>query len=75
MKTLLKLNSWRFVSCARVMWLLHILSEIAHGNFLSSLMNQMNLTRSEVFRGKISPRKNQTKQTDLEERTRLAPNP
>jgi hypothetical protein len=36
-------------------------------------MNKMNLTRREIFRGKILRRKNQTKQTDLEERTQPAP--
>jgi hypothetical protein len=34
----------------------------------------MNLTRHEIFRGKISLRKNQTNKTDLEERTPTAPN-
>jgi len=42
--------------------------------FTQATMNKMNLTRHEVFRGKISRRKNQTNQTDLEERTLLAPN-
>ena len=37
-------------------------------------MNNMYLTRHEIFRGKFSQRKNQTNQTDLEERTLLAPN-
>jgi len=38
-------------------------------------MNKTNLTRREIFRGKVSSRKNQTNTTDLEERTLHAPNP
>jgi hypothetical protein len=41
--------------------------------FAQTIMNKKNLTCREVFRGKISQRKNQTNQTDLEERTLLAP--
>jgi len=36
-------------------------------------MNKINLTRHEIFRGKISQRKAQTNKTDLEERTQPAP--
>jgi len=43
------------------------------GCLKQATMNKINLTRHEVFRGKISQRKNQTNQTDLEERTLLAP--
>jgi hypothetical protein len=38
-------------------------------------MNKINLTRQEIFRGKISQRKTQHNKTDLEERTQPAPNP
>jgi hypothetical protein len=46
-----------------------------NGGFRPSPMNKINLTRHEIFRGKISQRKNQPNQTDLEERTLTAPNP
>ena len=38
-------------------------------------MNKKNLTRREIFRGKILRRKTQTKNNRLEERTPSAPNP
>ena len=44
-------------------------------DFTQATMNKMNLTRHEIFRGKVSLRKNQPNQTDLEERTLTAPNP
>jgi hypothetical protein len=45
------------------------------GGFTQATMSKTNLTRSEIFRGKVSSRKNQPNQTDLEERTPPAPNP
>jgi hypothetical protein len=42
--------------------------------FSQATMNEINLTRRGIFRGKISPRKTQTKNNRLEERTPLAPN-
>jgi len=45
------------------------------GGFTQATMNKTNLTRSEIFRGKISQWKNQPNKTDLEERTQPAPNP
>jgi hypothetical protein len=42
-------------------------------DFTQATMNKLNLTRHEIFRGKISLRKNQTNQPDLEERTHSAP--
>jgi hypothetical protein len=74
MKTALTLNKMRFASCARGVRLLKILPEVASCDFVSLLMNKMNLYRREIFRGKISLRKNQINQTDLEERTQSAPN-
>jgi hypothetical protein len=63
----------RFASCVRVTRLLQILPEMTGRNFVPLPMNKINLTRREIFRGKISLRKNQTKKTDLEERTQPAP--
>jgi hypothetical protein len=45
------------------------------GGFTQTAISQTNLTRSDIFRGKVSQRKNQPNQTDLEERTPPAPNP
>ena len=42
--------------------------------FPQATMNKKNLTRRGIFRGKISRRKNQTKNNRLEERTPPAPN-
>ena len=42
-------------------------------DFTQATMNKMNLTRREIFRGKVSLRKNQPNKTDLEERTQPAP--
>jgi hypothetical protein len=42
-------------------------------DFTSAPMTKINLTRHGIFRGKISSRKNQTNQSDLEERTQPAP--
>jgi hypothetical protein len=44
------------------------------GGLAQVTMNGINLTRREIFRGKVSARKNQTNKTDLEERTLIAPN-
>jgi hypothetical protein len=44
------------------------------GGFTQAKADKINLTRSEIFRGKISQRKNQPNKTDLEERTLQAPN-
>ena len=44
-------------------------------DFAQATMSKINLTRSEIFRGKVSQRKNQPNKTDLEERTQPAPNP
>jgi hypothetical protein len=43
-------------------------------DFAQATMSKINLTRSEIFRGKVSQRKNQPNKTDLEERTLTAPN-
>jgi len=43
------------------------------GDFRPAPMNKIDLTRHEIFRGKISQRKTQNNKTDLEERTQLAP--
>jgi hypothetical protein len=45
------------------------------GVFTQATMSKINLTRREIFRGKVSLRKNQQNKTDLEERTQPAPNP
>ena len=42
-------------------------------DFTQATINKMNLTRREIFRGKVSVRKNQQNKTDLEERTQPAP--
>ena len=73
MKPALTLKKMRFVSCANGAGLLKNSREVA--SFNSVLMNKVNLTRREIFRGKISRRKNQNIQTHLEERTLTAPNP
>jgi hypothetical protein len=44
------------------------------GGFTQATAGRINLTRSGIFRGKISQRKNQPNKTDLEERTLQAPN-
>jgi len=44
------------------------------GGLVQATMNRTNLNRHEIFRGKVSSRKNQTNKTDLEERTLIAPN-
>jgi tRNA U38,U39,U40 pseudouridine synthase TruA len=74
MKTLPTLQNLRFASCARDATMLKDFVEIAGDNFVSALIRKMNLTRGEIFRGKISRRQNQLNKTDLEERTPLAPN-
>jgi len=43
------------------------------GDFRLAPMNGKNLTRHEIFRGKISQRQTQTNKSDLEERTQPAP--
>jgi hypothetical protein len=43
------------------------------GDFPPTPKTKMNLTRREIFRGKILRRKNQNQPTDLEERTQPAP--
>jgi hypothetical protein len=75
MKTTLALQKMRFASCLRVARLLMILPEAARRDCVALPMNKMNLTRREIFRGKVSLRKNQPNKTDLEERTQSAPNP
>jgi hypothetical protein len=42
-------------------------------DFTQATMSKINLTRREIFRGKVSLRKNQPNKTDLEERTQPAP--
>jgi hypothetical protein len=74
MKTLPTLNNLRFVSCVNGRGLLKNLQEAA-GDFVSPLMNKINLTCRGIFRGKISLQKNQNNKSDLEERTLRAPNP
>jgi hypothetical protein len=74
MKTLPTLQNLRFAPCARDATMLKDFVEIAGSNFVSALIKKMNLTRGEIFRGKVSTRKNQLKTTDLEERTPRAPN-
>jgi hypothetical protein len=44
------------------------------GDFTSTPMNKINLTRREICRGKISRWKNKTNRTNPEERTQPAPN-
>jgi hypothetical protein len=44
-----------------------------NGDFRPTPMNKINLTCREIFRGKVSQRKNQPNKTDLEERTQPAP--
>jgi hypothetical protein len=73
MKTTPALEKMRFASCVRAARLLKILPEVAGRDFVPLPMNKINLTRHEIFRGKISLRKNQTNKTDLEERTQPAP--
>jgi phage terminase Nu1 subunit (DNA packaging protein) len=73
MKAILALEKMSFASCMRVARLLKILPEVARRDFVLLPMSKINLTRREIFRGKILRRKNQTKQTDLEERTQPAP--
>jgi len=68
------LQNLRFAPCARDATMLKDFVEIAGGNFVSALIKKMNLTRGEIFRGKVSARKNQPNITDLEERTPRAPN-
>jgi hypothetical protein len=74
MKTLPTLQNLRFAPCARDATMLKDFVEIAGDNFVSALIKKMNLTRGEIFRGKVSARKNQLNTTDLEERTPRAPN-
>ena len=73
MKTTPALEKMSFASCMRVARLLKIMPEVAGRDFVLLPMSKINLTRREIFRGKILRRKNQTKQTDLEERTQPAP--
>ena len=47
--------------------------EVTGRDSVSSPMKKTNLTRREIFRGKVSLRKNQPNKTDLEERTQPAP--
>jgi hypothetical protein len=74
MKTTLTLEKMRFASCLRVARLLMILPEAARRDCVPLPVNKMNLTRREIFRGKVSLWKDQPNQTDLEERTLTAPN-
>src|SRR5882724_8530287 len=75
MKATFPMQKMRFASCFRVTRLLQILPEMTGRNFVPLPVNKMNLTRREIFRGKVSLRKNQTNQTDLEDMTQPAPNP
>jgi hypothetical protein len=74
MKTLPTLQNLRFAPCARDATMLKDFVEIAGNNFISTLIKKMNLTRDEIFRGKVSARHNQLNQHRLEERTPRAPN-
>lgn len=74
MKTAATLHNLRFASCTRDATMLKDFVEIAGEHFVSALIKKMNLTRAEIFRGKISTWQNQLNTTDLEERTRTAPN-
>jgi hypothetical protein len=49
----------RFASCVRVARLLMILPETARRNFVPLPVDKINLTRREIFRGKVSLWKNQ----------------
>jgi len=73
-KATLPMEKMRFASCLRVARLLMILPEAVRRNCVPLPMNKMNLTRREIFRGKVSLWKNQPNKTDLEERTQPAPN-
>jgi hypothetical protein len=73
MKTTRALKKMSFASCMRMARLLKILPEVAGQDSVLWPMNKINLTRREIFRGKILRRKNQNNQTDLEERTQPAP--
>jgi hypothetical protein len=75
MKTAPTLYNLRFAPCARDASMLKDFVEIAGNHFVSVLIKKMNLTRNEIFRGKISSRHNQLNHNDLEERTLSAPNP
>jgi hypothetical protein len=75
MKAILPMQKMRFASCLRIARLLMILPEAARSDCVPLPLNKMNLTRREIFRGKVSLRKNQPNKTDLEERTQPAPNP
>lgn len=59
MKTLPTLQNLRFAACARDATMLKDFVEIAGDNFISALIKKMNLTRGEIFRGKVSARHNQ----------------
>jgi hypothetical protein len=74
MKTLPTLQNLRFVPCARDATMLQIFVEVAGNNFVSELLKKMNLTRREIFRGKIL-RGTINLNNRLEERTPRAPKP
>jgi hypothetical protein len=75
MKSTLPMQKMRFASCLRVARLLMILPEAARRDCVPLPVNRINLTRREIFRGKVSLRQNQPKQNYLKERTQPAPNP
>ncbi|HEY1717186.1 MAG TPA: hypothetical protein VGH42_02695 [Verrucomicrobiae bacterium] len=59
MKATLPMEKMRFASCVRIARLLMILPETARRDFVPLPVNKMNLTRREIFRGKVSQWKNQ----------------
>jgi len=61
MKTAPTLHNLRFVPCARDATMLKDFVEVAGNGFVSALIKKMNLTRGEIFRGKVSSRNNQLK--------------
>jgi len=62
MKTAPTLYNLRFAPCARDASMLKDFVEIAGDHFVSVLIKKMNLTRNEIFRGKILSRNNQPKE-------------
>jgi hypothetical protein len=74
MKTLPTLQNLRFAPCTRDATMLKDFVAVAGNNFVSVLMNKINLTRREIFRGKILRGTINLNNNRLEERTRTAPN-
>jgi len=74
MKTAATLHNLRFAPCARDATMLKDFVDVAGNYFVSALIKKMNLTRGEIFRGKISPRAINRHNNRLEERTPIAPN-